>query len=70
MKASPNAGDEALGQMSQAVQFNKSEGIEVLLLGTSEDDWGNGPGTRHTCHFCHVVQAQALIGGAGQIAAA
>ena len=68
MKASPNAGDEALRQMSQAVQFDKSEGIKVLLLGR----WigKNVPGTRHTCHVCHVVQAQALIGSAGQIAAA
>ena len=33
MKASPNAGDEALRQMSQAVQlFDKSEGIKVLLI--------------------------------------
>ena len=33
MKASLNAGDEAFRQMSQAVRFDKSEGIKVLLLG-------------------------------------
>lgn len=46
MKASPNAGDEALRQMSQAVQlFDKSEGIKVLLLGRWIGEMVPVPGT-------------------------
>ena len=45
MKASPNAGDEALRQMSQAVQFDKSEGIKVLLLGRWIGKMVSVPGT-------------------------